>query len=191
VLVGDGMADVRVPEHGIAGHYLQRIGLTATVGNPEEMLVWLARGRGGLAIGPTRPPTEGEVTADYVGSLANAVTVLARVFRGERRLVFAESRSRVEQVTEGLRATGVRTFASHASLSLNERRAAEAAFTAEPDCVDALTFEPQLRRPLHEVFGQGGGAQERERGGSIELDAHRLVQIQFRFYFAMCQVQFV
>ncbi len=95
-------------------------------------------------IGPARPPTDGDVTTDYVGSLANAVTVLARVFRGERRLVFAESRSRVEQVTEGLRATGVRTFASHASLSLNERRAAEAAFAAEPDCVIVATSTLEL-----------------------------------------------
>jgi ATP-dependent Lhr-like helicase len=79
----------------LAGIYLQRIGLTATVGNPEEMLVWLARGRGGLVIGPAQPPPDGEVSADYAGSLANAVTILARVFRGERRLVFAESRSRI------------------------------------------------------------------------------------------------
>jgi ATP-dependent Lhr-like helicase len=128
----------------LAGHYLQRIGLTATVGNPEEMLVWLARGRGGLVIGPARLPTDGEVAADYVGSLANTVTVLARMFRGERRLVFAESRSRVEQVTEGLRAAGVRTFASHASLSLDERRTAEAAFAADPDCVIVATSTLEL-----------------------------------------------
>jgi ATP-dependent Lhr-like helicase len=128
----------------LAGHSLQRIGLTATVGNPDEMLVWLARGRGGFVIGAAQPPTDGEVTTDYVGSLANAVTVLARVFRGERRLVFAESRSRVEQLTEGLRAAGVRTFASHASLSLDERRAAEAAFATEPDCVIVATSTLEL-----------------------------------------------
>jgi superfamily II DNA or RNA helicase len=75
---------------------------------------------------------------------ANAITVLARVFRGERRLVFAESRSRVEQVTEGLRTAGVRTFASHASLSLDERRAAEAAFADEPDCVIVATSTLEL-----------------------------------------------
>jgi ATP-dependent Lhr-like helicase len=130
-------------EH-LSGHPLQRIGLTATVGNPEQMLVWLARGHGGQVIGPSQPTTDGGVTADYVGSLANAVTVLARVFRGERRLVFAESRSRVEQITEGLRTAGVRTFASHASLSAGERRAAEAAFAAEPDCAIVATSTLEL-----------------------------------------------
>jgi ATP-dependent Lhr-like helicase len=128
----------------LAGRHLQRIGLSATIGNPEEMLAWLARGRGGHVIGPSEPTSDGDVTADYVGPLANAVTVLARIFRGERRLVFAESRSRVEQVTEGLRAAGVRTFASHASLSVDERRAAEAAFAAEPDCAIVATSTLEL-----------------------------------------------
>jgi ATP-dependent helicase Lhr and Lhr-like helicase len=123
---------------------LQRIGLTATVGNPEEMLVWLARGRGGRVVGASQPSTDGEVTADYVGSLRNSITVLARVFRGERRLVFAESRSRVERITEGCRAAGIRTFASHASLSADERRAAEAAFAAEPDCAIVATSTLEL-----------------------------------------------
>ena len=130
-------------EH-LAGRQLQRIGLTATVGNPEEMLVWLTRGRGGLVIGPARTTPEGDVTTDYVGSLANAAAVLARIFRGERRLVFAESRSRVEQITEGLRTAGIRTFASHASLSLDERRTAEAAFADEPDCAIVATSTLEL-----------------------------------------------
>jgi ATP-dependent helicase Lhr and Lhr-like helicase len=128
----------------LAGRPLQRIGLSATVGNPEEVLGWLTRGRGGHVIGTSAPTSEGEITADYVGSLANAVTVLARLFHGERRLVFAESRSRVEQITEGLRAAGIRTFASHASLSVDERRAAEAAFAAEPDCAIVATSTLEL-----------------------------------------------
>jgi ATP-dependent helicase Lhr and Lhr-like helicase len=137
---GDDRARI---EH-LSGRQLQRIGLTATVGNPEEMLVWLARGRDGRVIGHSQPTTDGEVTTDYVGSLGNAVTVLARVFRGERRLVFAESRSRVEQITEGLRTAGIRTFASHASLSADERRAAEAAFAAERDCAIVATSTLEL-----------------------------------------------
>jgi hypothetical protein len=40
-------------------------------------------------VGPARPPSDGDVTTDYVGSVSNAVRVLSRMFRGERRLVKA------------------------------------------------------------------------------------------------------
>jgi ATP-dependent helicase Lhr and Lhr-like helicase len=128
----------------LTGRRLQRIGLTATVGNPSELLAWLTLGRGGRVLGPTRPVADGDVTADYVGSVSNAITVIARLHRGERRLVFADSRTRVEQIAAGLRAAGVRTFVSHASLSLDERRQAEAAFVAEPDCVIVATSTLEL-----------------------------------------------
>jgi ATP-dependent Lhr-like helicase len=128
----------------LAGHSIQRIGLSATVGNPDDLLQWLASGRAGKVIGPSRPPSDGDVTVDYVGSVANAITVLSRLYRGERRLIFADSRSRVEVLASGLRAAGVRTFVSHASLSADERRQAEAAFAAEPDCAIVATSTLEL-----------------------------------------------
>lgn len=128
----------------LAGRPLQRIGLSATVGNPDDLLAWLSHGRGGRLIGAGGGPPEGEVTADYVGSVENTVKVLSRLYRGERRLVFADSRARVEELAAGLRASGVRTFVSHGSLSADERRQAEAAFAAEPDCVIAATSTLEL-----------------------------------------------
>ena len=95
-------------------------------------------------IGRAQTPSEGNVTVDYVGSIANAVIMLSRLFRGERRLVFAESRSRVEEIAAGLRGAGVRTFVSHASLSLDERRQAEVAFVQEPDCLIVSTSTLEL-----------------------------------------------
>jgi ATP-dependent Lhr-like helicase len=123
---------------------IQRIGMSATIGNPEELLAWISQGRGGRVVGPAHPPSDGDVTTDYVGSVSNAVSVLSRMFRGERRLVFADSRSRVEQIAQGLQAAGLRTFVSHASLSAEERRSAEAAFAAEPDCIIVATSTLEL-----------------------------------------------
>jgi hypothetical protein len=82
--------------------------------------------------------------ADHVGSVENAVTVLSRVHRGERRLIFSDSRARVEELASGLRRAGVRTFVSHGSLSADERRQAEAAFAAEPDCAIGATSTLEL-----------------------------------------------
>jgi ATP-dependent helicase Lhr and Lhr-like helicase len=128
----------------LTGRRLQRIGLSATVGNPSELLRWFSVQRGGRVVGEPSSTTSGDVTADYVGSIHNAVTVIARLHRGERRLVFADSRTRVEEIAAGLRAAGVRTFVSHASLSLDERRQAESAFAGEPDCVIVATSTLEL-----------------------------------------------
>lgn len=128
----------------LAARSIQRVGLSATVGNPQALLDWLAQDRDGRVVGAGHPAPDGDVTVDYVGSLANAIVVLSRLYRGERRLVFADSRSRVELIASGLRDAGLRTFVSHASLSADERRQAEAAFASEPDCVIVATSTLEL-----------------------------------------------
>jgi ATP-dependent Lhr-like helicase len=92
---------------------------------------------------PTAPPP-GDVELDYVGSVANAATVIAALHRGEKRLVFCESRRLVEELGAQLRAKGVTVFLSHASLSVDERRRAEAAFAEERDCVIVSTSTLEL-----------------------------------------------
>ncbi|MFB6816375.1 DEAD/DEAH box helicase [Streptomyces sp. NPDC056347] len=140
-----------------AGRPLQRVGLSATVGNPAELLDWLqGSGRGtrpGRVVAPApRPqppsagtaPPAGEIELDYVGSVANAAIVIAALHRGEKRLVFCESRRTVEELGEQLRLRGVTTFLSHASLSVDERRRAEAAFAEARDCVIVSTSTLEL-----------------------------------------------
>lgn len=131
----------------IAGRELQRVGLSATIGNPAELLGWLA----GACHGARRvigPPPEALVTPDvgldYVGSLSNAATVIARLYRGEKRLVFLDSRARVEELAADLRGAGVSTFVSHSSLGLDERRRAESAFAEGTDCVIVATSTLEL-----------------------------------------------
>ncbi|MGH3024989.1 MAG: DEAD/DEAH box helicase, partial [Gaiellaceae bacterium] len=147
----------------LAGRPLQRIGLSATVGNPQELLNWLqgsnrAAGRTSRIIAPhlelaTTPPVvqadppaakEADVELDYVGSVANAAKVIAALHQGEKRLVFCDSRQTVEELGEALRARGVTTFLSHASLSADERKRAESAFAEGRDCVIVATSTLEL-----------------------------------------------
>nr|WP_308196734.1 DEAD/DEAH box helicase [Saccharopolyspora erythraea] len=184
----------------VAGRPIQRVGLSATVGNPHELLYWLQGSRrgarpgavvapgvlnGGHATppgttsptleqekssistnatgntGPTRMmssaeeaaatsnvvqrvPPPGDIELDYVGSVDNAATVIAALHRGEKRLVFCDSRQLVEELGASLRSRGVTTFLSHASLSLDERRRAEEAFADARDCVIVSTSTLEL-----------------------------------------------
>ena len=135
----------------LAGRELQRIGLSATVGNPAELLTWLqgsATSRPGTVVAPLDNGPSGaapaDVTLDYVGSLVNAATVVSSLHRGEKRLVFCESRRQVEELALALRERGVTTFVSHSSVAVDERRRAEQAFAEARDCVIVSTSTLEL-----------------------------------------------
>ena len=123
---------------------VQRIGLSATVRNPEELLAWLAPIGTRRIVGISTVSADADVQIDHVGSLDNAATVIARMHAGEKRLVFCDSRSVAERLGATLRERNVRTFVSHASLSADERRQAEAAFAEERDCVIVATSTLEL-----------------------------------------------
>lgn len=131
----------------IAGGPIQRVGLSATVGNPSELLTWLRGANTGPAtvVAPGAAATSSaDVELDYVGSVSNAATVIAGLHKGEKRLVFCDSRQMVEELGAALRLRAVTTFLSHASLSLDERRRAEQAFTEARDCVIVATSTLEL-----------------------------------------------
>lgn len=167
----------------VAGRPVQRVGLSATVGNPYDLLLWLqgsgrgvrparvvapdasdisaANARGPSAAhvsgpsaanarGPSTAPGElasrppGEVELDYVGSVDNAARVIATLHRGHKRLVFCDSRAMVEALGQKLRELGVTTYLSHASLSFDQRRQAEEAFSQGRDCVIVSTSTLEL-----------------------------------------------
>ncbi|QSY50689.1 MULTISPECIES: DEAD/DEAH box helicase [Streptomyces] len=151
----------------ITGRPLQRIGLSATVGNPRQLLSWLqgsgsgkrpgrvvapdsvaapdvvsARGHVPEGARPTVPA--GDVELDYVGSLNNAAKLIAALHKGEKRLVFCDSRRQVEQLGAALRARDVTVFLSHASLAAEERARSEQAFAEARDCVIVSTSTLEL-----------------------------------------------
>ncbi|MFI7171991.1 DEAD/DEAH box helicase [Rhodococcoides fascians] len=153
----------------LLGRQLQRIGMSATVGNPTELLQWLQASdtqRTGSVIAPgvagnslatissslalPEPTLElaggtaTEVTVDYVGSTENAVKLIAALHPGEKRLVFVDSRRLAEEIGEGLHEAGVTVFISHSSLSAAERRRSEEAFADARDCVIVATSTLEL-----------------------------------------------
>lgn len=131
----------------ISGRELQRLGLSATVGNPVELCDWLAAGCASPRSVINPPADIGahpEVEIDWVSSLNNAAIVISRLHRGEKRLVFCDSRARVEELATLLRAMKVDTYVSHSCLSLEERSAAELAFSQGNDCVIVATSTLEL-----------------------------------------------
>ncbi|MCC2316573.1 DEAD/DEAH box helicase [Cellulomonas chengniuliangii] len=138
----------------LAQRPIQRVGLSATVGNPEEIGRWLQGG--GTASRPggrelrvvsevvSGASSEPEVLLDYVGSVSNAAKVISSLHRGEKRLVFCESRRVSEQLAFELRALGVQTFVSHSSLSAEERRRSEEAFAEAQNTVIVATSTLEL-----------------------------------------------
>ena len=130
----------------LARREMQRVGLSATVGNPDSLLDWLAGQCKAprRVIAPEATIAGAKVTLDHVGSLENAAIVVARLHRGEKRLVFCDSRSQVEALGRKLRQLGVDVYLSHSSLSSEERKRAENAFAAGRDCVIVSTSTLEL-----------------------------------------------
>ncbi|MFC0865691.1 DEAD/DEAH box helicase [Sphaerimonospora cavernae] len=134
----------------LAGRSIQRIGLSATVGNPDELLRWLQGS--GVGQRPARvvspesrsDAAEPDIELDYVGSIPNAARVIATLHEGEKRLVFCDSRRTVEELAEALRGHGITTFVSHSSLAADERRRTEEAFAQSRDCVIVSTSTLEL-----------------------------------------------
>ena len=133
----------------LAGRPIQRIALSATVGNPEQMLRWVQGSQAGVGR-PGRVVTEPaadvvvDVTLDYVGSVENAAEVIYRLHASEKRLVFCETRTIAEELTFELRSRGVTTYVSHSSLSADERGQSERAFAQSRDCVIVATSTLEL-----------------------------------------------
>ncbi|TVP96686.1 MAG: DEAD/DEAH box helicase [Planctomycetaceae bacterium] len=153
----------------LAGREVQRIGLSATVGNPENLVQWLAgscEGRRGVFLPEepikaavsagssgsagashqqvSSPSSSADVKLDYVASLDNAAVVISRLHRGEKRLVFVDSRARAEQLAQSLHGLEVATFVTHSSLSQEQRHQAEEAFATRSDCVIVATSVLEL-----------------------------------------------
>lgn len=131
----------------LSGREIQRLGLSATVGNPDTLVDWLAgscQGPRDVFLPLETGASEADVQLDFVGSLQNAAVVISRLHRGEKRLIFVDSRARAEQLGASLRQLQVTTFVTHSSLSQEQRHQAEEAFATREDCVIVATSVLEL-----------------------------------------------
>ena len=114
----------------VAGKKLQRIGLSATLGNPQEILRWLSGKRHGEVLvqvpAPPRPKHFSFVIEEDEQRRADA---LARIVRGKKALVFVNSRSDAEGVNTALAGQVDEVLVHHSSLSPQMRSTTEQAFS--------------------------------------------------------------
>jgi len=115
-----------------AAHDLQRIALSATIGNPDDLLSWLAgssvRERSLVRIVKDASRVE-EFDVSYCGGLSATVTELQR-FRNEKTIVFARTRADVEELANALDAFGMPAWPHHSALSRVNREDSEMQFRA-------------------------------------------------------------
>ncbi len=121
----------------LAKRKIQRIGLSATTGNPEEVLRWLSDGRHGEEIVsvPSRPKEKHFrfIIEPEEGKRRDAIR---RTVAGKKALVFVSSRSLAEHLVQSLEGQVHNLHIHHSSLSPATRRAAEAAFASpEGACI--------------------------------------------------------
>jgi len=109
---------------------VQRVGLSATVGNPDQILAWMkgSSRREGLVVDPPKNPARRDIAIGYHESVMALADQAAARATGKKSLFFCQSRSLTEAVAERMRGRAVDVFVHHSSVSLEERRAAEARF---------------------------------------------------------------
>lgn len=113
-----------------SGNDVQRIGLSATVGNPDQILTWLkgSSQREGVVIDPPKTPSKRDLSVRLHSSVAGLAGDAAVRAAGKKSLFFCQSRALTETVAERMRGRSIDVFVHHSSVSLEERKAAEERF---------------------------------------------------------------
>lgn len=127
-------------------HDVQRIGLSATVGNPETILSWL-RGtsqREGIVIDPPKKPALRQLQILHRPGLVSIAEEASQKARGAKSLFFCQSRSTSEAVAEQMRRQGTEVFVHHSAVSLEERQHAEEQFHQGTDACIVCTSTLEL-----------------------------------------------
>ncbi len=107
-----------------------RIGLSATVGNPDAILRWLSGSstRVGEVIHPPQAPLRRDLLVLLRSSVPELAGDASQIAAGKKSLFFCQSRAMTEAVADRMRGSGIEVFVHHSSVSTEERRLAEERF---------------------------------------------------------------
>jgi ATP-dependent Lhr-like helicase len=126
----------------LSKHDVQRIGLSATVGNPEQIARWLAGSskRESVVVDPPKPKARRLIKICLREDVADFAREASREGRGKKSLFFCQSRSLTEAIAEQMRDDEIEVFVHHGSVSKEERLAAEQRFaTGTNACIVATS----------------------------------------------------
>ena len=131
---------------GLSRHDVQRVGLSATVGNPDAILTWIqgSSERGGVVVDPPKAPARRELLVLYRPSLDDLAFEAARRAQGMKSLFFCQSRSTTEAVAERMQRAGTTVFVHHSAVSREERALAEENFHRGSDACIVCTSTLEL-----------------------------------------------
>lgn len=130
----------------LSRHDVQRVGLSATVGNPVAILEWL-RGtsqREGAIVDPPKQPSRRQLLIAHRPSLPEVAQAAASIARGCKSLFFCQSRSMTEAVADHMRLAGTTVFVHHSAVSREERQLAEERFQHGTDACIVCTSTLEL-----------------------------------------------
>ncbi len=111
---------------------IQRIGLSATTGNPQEILCWLSDGRHAAELVQVpAPPREKQFLFVIEPEENDRTDALVRIVAGKKALVFVNSRSSAEHLANACAGRVRNLHIHHSSISPATRKLAEEAFNSQ------------------------------------------------------------
>lgn len=130
----------------MTGRDIQRIGLSATVGNPHVIGEWLQGSSKWpfRLVDPPKAKAQRDLRLDLCADISEAATAIGQIARGKKSLVFVESRSKAEKVAHALAGTGVEVFIHHSSVSRADRTLAEEQFAKGQNTAIVCTSTMEL-----------------------------------------------
>ena len=129
----------------IAQKPVQRIGLSATVGNPEEVLAWFSPGaKKKQVVFVPAPPAEKQFRFVIEPDPARRIEALARLVSGKKALVFVNSRAGAEEIVQEAAGKIRNLYIHHSSVSAVKKKEAEEAFHSEDGACIVCTSTLEL-----------------------------------------------